>query len=92
MKTLLIGGFETTSNSIQSMVRLLIENPSVLSQVHAEVDQVLGSNPTEADFYSHTVEDFPYCQNVVKEVVRLYPAFSIIGLESTQPVEVAGRN
>ena len=90
LKTVLLAGFETTSNSIQSMLRLLIDNPLVFRKAQIEVDQVLGSNPTEQDYYSHPVEDFPYCQNVVKEVVRIYSVLNYAYYESMQPVEVGG--
>jgi cytochrome P450 len=90
LKSLLVAGYETTANSVQSMLRLLIQNPKVLKKVQKEVDFVLGSDPCEKDFYSHSADDFPYCHNVVKEVFRLYPPTNHLYLEAMQEVEVNG--
>jgi cytochrome P450 len=67
--TLLLGGYETTSNLLSWTWHELSQHPDVEAKLHAEIDHVLGGRLP-------TVEDVPqlvYTRMVLDETLRLYP-------------------
>lgn len=67
--TLLLGGYETTSNLLSWTWYQLSQHPEVEAKLHAEVDRVLGGRvPTVAD-----VPQLVYTRMVLDETLRLYP-------------------
>lgn len=67
--TLFLAGHETTANTLAWALFLLSEHPEVEGKLHAELASVLGGHaPGAADF-----PRLVYTQQVVKEVLRLYP-------------------
>ncbi len=67
--TLLLAGHETTANALAFSLQLLAENPHIESQVHREVDAVLGDREATAD----DRDRLPVCRGVLAESLRLYP-------------------
>lgn len=68
--TIFFAGHETTAKTMTFTWYALASNPQVANKLHAELDSVLGDR-------TPTVEDLrhlPYTLQVVKEVLRLYPA------------------
>lgn len=65
----LVGGYETTTNTISWIWYLLAQNPAIEQRVHQELDAVLaGRIPT--------VDDLPqltYTRMVIDEALRIYP-------------------
>jgi cytochrome P450 len=59
--------FETTATALTWTWYLLTTHPAIYQKVRAEVDS-LGHTPTYADF-----PNLPYCLQVFKEAMRLYP-------------------
>ncbi|WP_329101426.1 cytochrome P450 [Micromonospora sp. NBC_01699] len=67
--TLLLGGYETTSNQLSWAWYELSRNPEVEERLHEELDRVLGDRlPTVAD-----VPELAYTNRVLEETLRLYP-------------------
>ncbi|MFO0592043.1 MAG: cytochrome P450 [Polyangiaceae bacterium] len=68
--TTYFAGHETTARTMTFTWYALAANPGVASKLHAELDRVLGGRlPTAED-----LRRLPYTLQVVKEVLRLYPA------------------
>ena len=67
--TLLIAGHETTAVALTWAWHLLAAHPDAESQLHAELDAVLGGRvPTTDDLPA-----LPYTRMVIEETLRLYP-------------------
>lgn len=67
--TLMLGGYETTSNQLSWAWYELSRNPDIEAKLHDEIDRVLGDRLP-------TVEDVPkleYTTRVLEETLRLYP-------------------
>jgi cytochrome P450 len=68
--TLFFAGHETTARTMTATWYALASHPAVAQRLHAELDAVLGGrHPTLEDLHH-----LPYTLQVVKEVLRLYPA------------------
>ena len=62
-------GYETTATALSWAWMLLCQHPEIYQRVRQEVDGVLqGRTPTCDD-----LEHLPYCLQVLKEALRLYP-------------------
>jgi cytochrome P450 len=75
MMTLLLGGYETTANTLAWTLCLLAQHPDIEARLHAEVDTVLGSRTAAGD----DVANLPFTRMVLAEVMRLYPPAWLIG-------------
>ncbi|XP_038899668.1 cytochrome P450 CYP82D47-like [Benincasa hispida] len=72
--SMMLGGFETTSITMQWALALLLNNPEALKTLQFELDEQVGQGRKveESD-----VKNLLYLQAVVKETLRLYPAVPI---------------
>jgi cytochrome P450 len=84
--TLFIAGHETTANALTWTWYLLAQNPSVASEMRAEIDAVMKRG--ELGFAD--VELLPYTQRVLRESLRLYPPAWIVAREALCDVEIGG--
>jgi cytochrome P450 len=85
-RVLFIAGFETTAMALIWTWYLLCKNPDCYQKVLQEVDSVLeGRSPTYAD-----LPRLPYCLQVFKEVLRLYPPAPMIRREALHDIEIDG--
>lgn len=82
LKLFLFAGHDTTSSTICWMFKLLQDNPDCLSKLRAELDNVLGDDPSQA---ASLLRDSPqllnslsYTNGVVKETLRFYPLASTV--------------
>jgi cytochrome P450 len=83
--TLFIAGHETTASSLAWALYLLARHPEAHARARAEAS-VLASRPaTFAD-----LARLPYCLQVFKEAMRLYPPIYVFGRQSIAPVTVGG--
>ncbi|MBV9170697.1 MAG: cytochrome P450 [Chloroflexi bacterium] len=83
--TFLVAGHETTSGLLSFAIYYLLRNPGVLERAYAEVDRVLGPDPSELPTYQQ-VRALQYVLQVLKETLRLWPtapAFSRYPYETT---------
>ncbi len=68
--TLFFAGHETTARTMTFLWYALSQHPEVEARLHAELDAVLGEAPPTVD----DLKKLPYTLQVIKEVLRLYPA------------------
>jgi len=74
----------TTAHSLTWTLFLLAQHPSVMSAVHAELQQEM-----ETPFPSHaTVERLKFTEQAIKESMRILPASSYSQRITAQPVEL----
>ena len=84
--TLFGAGHETTAAALTWAWYLLCQHPDVYQRVREEVDSVLqGRTPTFAD-----LAHLPYCLQVFKETLRLYPPAYGILREPLYDIEIDG--
>jgi pentalenene oxygenase len=84
--TLLIGGTETTGNTMTWAFHVLAELPEVETRLHAELDEVLGGR-------APTFEDLPrldYTWRVLHETLRMYPPAWLLTRTTVRETELAG--
>jgi cytochrome P450 len=85
-QTLFGAGYETTATALTWTCYLLTTHPAIYQKVQQEVDTILqGRTPTYADLAC-----LPYCLQIFKETLRLYPPAYIIPREALQDVEIGG--
>ncbi|MCG5217684.1 cytochrome P450 [Streptosporangium sp. KLBMP 9127] len=65
---IIIGGYETTSNSVAWLVYLIGQHPEVQARLHAEVDDVLGGRVPAFD----DLPKLKYTRMIIDETLRLY--------------------
>jgi pentalenene oxygenase len=85
--TILIGGTETTGNTLAWTFYLLAEHPEIEERLHAEVDGVLGGRPPRFADLPHLV----YTRRVLTETLRMYPPAWLLSRTTSREVELAGR-
>ncbi|MDO5683229.1 MAG: cytochrome P450 [Propionibacteriaceae bacterium] len=84
--TMFFAGHETTARTMAATWAALAENPAVADRLGAEIDEVLGDrDPTVEDLHA-----LPYALQVVKEVLRLYPAAPFYVRDAVAPTQVSG--
>ena len=78
IKTILLGGHDTTATTIAYVIFLLSTHPEILARVRAEHDSVFTSDPAKASsLISATptsVNNLPLTTACIKESMRLFPA------------------
>ncbi len=84
--TLFGAGHETTASGLTWSWYLLSQHPEIYRRVQQEVDTVLqGRTPTFAD-----LARLPYCLQVFKETLRLYPPAYMTGRRALRDIEIDG--
>ncbi len=84
--TLFGAGHETTATALTWCWYLLTQHPEIYQRVQEEVDRVLqGRTPTYAD-----LAQLPYCLQVLKEALRLYPPAYAISRRALCDMDIAG--
>ncbi len=84
--TLFGAGHETTATALTWAWYLLCQHPEQYQKVQEEVDRVLqGRTPTYAD-----LARLPYCLQVFKEAMRLYPPAYAFSRRAIHDVEIDG--
>lgn len=73
--TFLFAGHDTTAHSFSFLLYEVARNPDVLTRIRAEVDAELGDFTGDEPRLPgpDEVERLPYCAQVLKETLRLYP-------------------
>jgi cytochrome P450 len=83
--TLFIAGHETTASGLAWALYLLGRDAEALRRARAEADALGGRLPGYAD-----LPLLPYCLQVFKEALRLYPPIYVFGRQALTDVEVGG--
>jgi cytochrome P450 len=84
--TLFAAGHETTARTLSFLWYALSQNPEVERRLHAELDAVLGEAPPTLN----DLKKLPYTLQVVKEVLRLYPAAPMYARDAVAEGELDG--
>src|ERR1700694_2055645 len=84
--TLFVAGHETLANALTWACYLLAQHPHVTSKLLSELEaQLAGQPPTPGD-----LERLPYLEQVVKEVLRIYPPAASLSRITREPFEWKG--
>jgi cytochrome P450 len=86
LMTMVVGGYETTANTLVWVWMLLSQHPEVEAKLLEELQEVLGDRTA-------TAADLPrlrYTESAVTESMRLYPPVWIMGREVVQDCEIGG--
>lgn len=84
--TLFGAGHETTATALAWTWYVLTQHPDIYAQVQQEVDTVLqGRSPTYNDLVN-----LPYCFQVFKETLRLYPPAYVVSRSALHDIELDG--
>uniref|UniRef100_A0A0D9X9K9 Cytochrome P450 n=1 Tax=Leersia perrieri TaxID=77586 RepID=A0A0D9X9K9_9ORYZ len=75
MFDLFAAGTDTIAITIEWAMAELLRNPSIMTKVKAEMNEILGSKKTIEE---NDIEKLPYLQAVVKEAMRLHPVAPIL--------------
>ncbi|WP_026672938.1 cytochrome P450 [Alkalihalobacterium bogoriense] len=86
MMTFFLAGHETTANTLTWAFYLLGQHPDILEQLRKEVKEKVGDAPLSME----NISELSYMDNVLKEVMRLYPAVWWISRGPMQDVELNG--
>ncbi|WP_434420992.1 cytochrome P450 [Nannocystis pusilla] len=84
--TTFFAGHETTARTMTFAWYALASNPAVAERLHEELDRVLGGRPPTAD----DLRQLPYALQIVKEVLRLYPAAPFYVRDAVAADKLAG--
>ncbi|WP_396613941.1 cytochrome P450 (plasmid) [Haloferax sp. S1W] len=86
MLTFIFAGHRTTALTLTYVWDLLSRNPEAEARLHAELETVLGGDlPTAED-----LSDLEYTEQVVREVLRLYPPVHEVRREPVSDVVING--
>lgn len=88
--TFLIAGHETTSGLLSFAISFLLKHPEVLRRAHAEVDRVLGPDPSARPSYAQVMQ-LNYVQQILKESLRLWPTAPVFSVYPYEDTLLAGR-
>ncbi|KAG6498306.1 flavonoid 3'-monooxygenase CYP75B137-like [Zingiber officinale] len=72
---MVVGGTETTSNTVEWAMAEMLHKPEILRRAQAEVDAVVGRDAVVEE--SH-IGHLPYLAAVIKETLRLHPALPLM--------------
>ncbi|KAI9173431.1 hypothetical protein LWI28_001313 [Acer negundo] len=72
---MVVGGSETTSNSIESSRAEVMNKHEVREELNKELEEVVGKDKIVEE--SH-IRKLPYLYAVMKEVLRLHPALLLL--------------
>ena len=86
MRTFVLAGHITTANTLACACWLLARHPAQQTEIHAEVDAVLGGRTAECD----DAPQLARTEMVLLEALRLHPPVATLGREAIEPVELGG--
>jgi len=72
---MVVGGTDTTSNTVEFAMAEILNKPEVLSKVQEELDAVVGK---ESIVEEHHIHKLPYLLAVMKETLRLHPVLPLM--------------
>ena len=84
--TLLVGGFETTTNTLAWAVFYILRDAAVLAEIRAELQRVFEGGPVDAD----RCGELPYLDACIRESMRLSPIAIAAPRELTKPMTLGG--
>jgi len=88
--TFLIAGHETTSGLLSFTTYFLLKHPQVLVKAAAEVDRVLGPDPSLKPTFAQ-VNQLTYVAQVLKESLRLWPTAAAYAFAPHKDAVIGGQ-
>ncbi|MEY2546328.1 MAG: hypothetical protein QOG48_1445 [Verrucomicrobiota bacterium] len=86
LRTILLAGHVTTSQTLSCMFWLLARNPHAREQIDREIESVTAGATPGIEHVPH----LKFCERVVLETLRLYPPVWVFGREALHDVELEG--
>ncbi|MEJ7688024.1 MAG: cytochrome P450, partial [Variovorax sp.] len=86
----LIAGHETTSGLLSFAIYFLLNNPDAMTKAQAEVDSVLGPDPSVKPTYAQ-VNRLVYVLQVLKESLRMFPTAPAIAMAAKEDTTIGGQ-
>ena len=83
-------GYDTSTSTASAALMMLAIHKSVQQKAYEEVKAVFES--CNGEFTLDDVNNLPYLEMVLKETMRLYPAASMVGRQTTGPVEMGKKS
>jgi len=84
--TMFFAGHETTAGTMAAAWYVLGTHPEVAARLHEELDSLLGDHAPTLEELHH----LPYTLQVVKEVLRLYPAAPFYARDAIEDDQIGG--
>lgn len=84
--TTFVAGHETTARTLTFAWYALAKSPHVAERLHAELDRVLAGRLPSVD----ELRQLPYTLQLIKEVLRLYPAAPFYGRDAVEADQIGG--
>ena len=84
--TLLVGGHETTANTVSFALYRLLQRPDVVAKIRAELARVFGDGPIDP----RRTGELRYLDACIKESMRLTPILPAISRPVPTPVMLRG--
>ncbi|EAZ13228.1 hypothetical protein OsJ_03149 [Oryza sativa Japonica Group] len=84
---MVVGGTDTTSNSVEWIMAELLQNPQVLNKVQQELDSIVGRDAVVEE--SH-LPQLHYLRMVIKETLRLHPPVPLLVPHSPSAAATVG--
>ncbi|XP_070040235.1 cytochrome P450 93A2-like [Nicotiana tomentosiformis] len=72
---MIVGGTDTTSNTVEFAIAEIMNNPKVLRKLQQELETVVGKDNIVEE--SH-IQNLPYLYAVMKEVLRIHPVVPLL--------------
>ncbi|XP_075477022.1 flavonoid 3'-monooxygenase CYP75B137-like [Primulina tabacum] len=72
---MVVGGTETTSNSVEFALAEMMAHPQILRKAQQELETTVGKNNIVEESHVHNL---PYLYAVMKETLRLHPALPLL--------------
>jgi len=85
--TFLFAGHDTTSSLLSWCMSLLAHHPEVVSKIREEISTVLGDRQAKYE----DLKNLPYCDNVLKETLRMRPPVPLLDRAVGEDCEVNGQ-
>ncbi|XP_020291918.1 cytochrome P450 4C1-like isoform X2 [Pseudomyrmex gracilis] len=86
VNTFTAAGYETTTNGICFALMLLAKHKNIQDRVRLEVNTMIEENGNK--FTISSLQKLSYLDNVIKEVLRLYPSVLLISRVTTEDVKL----
>ncbi|KAK7330675.1 hypothetical protein VNO77_24873 [Canavalia gladiata] len=75
LKDMVVGGSDTSSNTIEFAMAEMMRKPEVMKRVQEEVEVVVGK---DSIIEEHHIDKLSYLQAVMKETLRLHPTLPLL--------------